>query len=214
MSGFQRMIAIPQEEYIHLTTMQSVHQPWANQMSQLNQQYEQEAVQSKNPYDRLIKQSSTLEEMKQLKEKIRNDLSLGSPKPYRNRALSLYRSLEPNLKITQRGEVVGDDGAVIRDSRVEDLINHAVRDRRRHFTPTGWEFFLKSMKKFNVPKAILGRDTLQEMENDSTPRKRKLQSVERPKKRIKQTLKTPEKLPKRIPKPSTRYPSFDFITDF
>ena len=130
------MIAIPQEECIHLTSMQRLSQPEAQKMSQLAQQYEQQAY-IRDPYKHLVVQGSTLEEMKDLKEKIRQDLSLGTPKPYRNRALSLFRSVEPVIKFNERGELLRDDGQAIEASRAEDLIQHAVRDRRRPFTPTG-----------------------------------------------------------------------------
>ena len=52
----------------------------------------------------------------------------------------------------------------ISQSRVEDLIQHAVRDRRRNMTLTGWSTFLDILREHNIPKSSLNRQTLDEME--------------------------------------------------
>ena len=75
MSGFQRMIAIPQEEYIQLKSVQHVKQPDAQKMVDLTQLYQQQA-QIKDPYEQLMLQGETLDTMKGLKEKMRQELSL------------------------------------------------------------------------------------------------------------------------------------------
>ena len=142
MNSFQRLVALPQEEYLQLSSMQHVNQPMVQHMSQLDKEYHHIPQTSDNPYEQMMKQGSVLEEMKQLKEKIRNEVSLGTPKPYRNRALSLYRSLEPYISLSERGELKDDKQQVYKDSRIEDLIQHAVRDRRRQFTPVAWSSFL------------------------------------------------------------------------
>ena len=135
MSGFQHMIAIPVEQYNQLTSLQHVGRPAEQQkMMQLTRAYDQQARVA-DPTDRLMLQGGTLEEMKDLKEKMRQDLSLGTPKPYRNRALTLFRSLESHVLLTERGELLDEFGEPILHSRVEDLIQHAVRDRRRDFVP-------------------------------------------------------------------------------
>lgn len=206
MSGFQRMIAIPQEEYIQLSSVQRMSQPEAQKMVALSNEYQQQAS-IPDPHKQMILQGSTLEEMKNLKEKIRQDISLGTPKPYRNRALSLFRSLEPTIKFNERGEMYGDDDKPIDYSRAEDLIQHAVRDRRRPFTPTGWGEFLSLLRKHNIPKAMLNRATLDELEmkpkTDKVSRKRKM--VEPP---------FPLTKMERKRRPSSRYPSTEFLKDF
>ena len=210
------MIAIPQEEYIHLTSMQRLSQPEAQKMSQLAQQYEQQAH-IRDPYKHLVVQGSTLEEMKDLKEKIRQDLSLGTPKPYRNRALSLFRSVEPVIKFNERGELLRDDGQAIEASRAEDLIQHAVRDRRRPFTPTGWDEFVSRLKRHNIPRAMLNRATLDELDGRTILKaKRKLLPMTPP------PAKRPSPLPlsalrtvkKKKRRPSLRYPPTEFLKDF
>lgn len=224
MSGFQRMIAIPQEEYYHMFNLQNSRQPLSHQMSQLENQYQQQAVQSKNPYEKMILQGSTLEEMKMVREKLRNDISLGTPKPYRNRALSLYRSIEPFVKFNERGELHDEDDKPIANSRAEDLIQHAVRDRRRQFTPVAWDKFVNVLKKQNIPKSSLNRFTIEEMENDkSNVDNLRTINIKQEKSPEKKSKPTPRKFPSKIPMlksrpkrkhiPSRKY-SKDFLTDF
>ena len=192
---------------------------------ELSRVYDQHAH-FKDPYDRLKLQGGVLEEMKDLKERIRQDLSLGTPKPYRNRALSLYRSLEPHMHFSERGELYDEDGRVMEDSRVEDLVQHAVRDRRRDFVPRAWDTFVGLLKKHNVPRGVLNRATLQEMDAP-TPQPTKVDKrlsymppFKTPK-RLTRSLKrtspqTPQKIRKsqRRVRPSLRYPSPLFLKDF
>ena len=220
------MIAIPQEEYIQLSTLSQVRQPYTHKMMNLEREYEHPAQKS-NPYERMMLQGSVLEEMKSLKERIRNDLSLGTPKPYRNRALSLYRSIEPVIKFNERGELIGDDEKAIQDSRAEDLIQHAVRDHRRPFTPVAWDTFVDLLKKHNVPRSVLSRQTLAEMKTDNmkgaTPKTpsaappKRLRLMKTPKRLI--NIKSPKSLPevkrpKRKRRQSLRYPATDFLLDY
>ena len=163
MSSFQRMIAIPQEEYMSMNALQKVDSPSLQQFSQLENRY----VSDENihdPYRRLVMQSSTLDEMKQLKEQMRNSLSIATPKPYRNRAQALLNSIDSFIRYNEKGEIYSDDNKVIPGSRVEDLINHSVRDRRRNMTPTGWTHFKKLLRDHNIPKTILNRNTLDELD--------------------------------------------------
>lgn len=205
MSSFQRLIAIPQEEYIQLNTMQQVHQPLAQQINNVLNQKQS----FNNPYDEMVKQGSVLEEVKSIKEKIRNELSLGTPKPYRNRALSLYRTIEPHVQFNQRGEMLDANQKPIEDSRAEDLIQHAVRDRRRNFTPTAWKEFLGILKHHNVPKAFLNQQTLDELAMPPTST-----SVTKRKSLLPIPSKETNPMKKRIRKPSSRYPEKDFLTKF
>ena len=232
MSGFQRMIAIPQEEYIQLKSVQHVKQPESQKMVDLTQLYQQQS-QIQDPYEKLMMQGATLDAMKDLKERMRHNLSLGTPKPYRNRALSLYRSIEPHVKFTERGEIYGEDDKPIEHSRAEDLIQHAVRDRRRDFTPVAWDHFVKLLKKHNVPKTVLNRQTIDELENRPvkkhiwkplnfsspavlmpTPHKKtRIQALSSSEKKLRGT-KTKLRRSSRIRTPSLRYPAKDFLKYF
>ena len=156
------MVAIPQEEYTKLTSVQQVRQPMTQQFYNLERQYgEQERIH--DPYQRMVMQSETMENMKDLKERMRQDLTVATPKPYQSRALALYQSLLPYIKFNERGEVSSADGSLIPDSRLEDLVQHAVRDRRRALIPTGWSQFLNLIQSQNVPRSMLNRDTLEEL---------------------------------------------------
>jgi len=161
---FQRLVAIPQEEYVSLSNLRSVQQPMSQYFQNLQRQ-SHEIEQVRDPYERLIKQSEVLDQMKEVKDRIRQSLTVSTPKPYQNRAKALFQSMESFLKFNDRGELIDDTGKVISSSRVEDLIQHAVRDRRRNMTPMGWNQFLDLLRKHNIPKSILNRYTLDEMED-------------------------------------------------
>ena len=168
MSSFQRMIAIPQEEYLALSSFQNVREPLAQHFHKLEERYTAEE-REKDPYRRMVLQSNTLDQMKQVKEQLRNSLTVSTPKPYQSRAKALFQTLDGVLKFNDKGEIYSDDGNLISGSRVEDLIQHAVRDRRRNLTPAGWSDFLTVLRDHNVPKSILNRSTLDEMEEKAAP---------------------------------------------
>jgi len=162
MSQFQQMIAIPQEEYLQLSTVQNARQPLTQQFYNLESRYEKDA-QIGDPYKRLILQSGSLEEMKQLKDQMRHYISVSTPKPYRSRAQALLETVSSFIRFNERGEIYDEDNNIIENTRLEDLIQHAVRDRRRNISPAGWNYFLNLLRKHNTPKSILNRDTLDEM---------------------------------------------------
>lgn len=169
MSQFQRMVAIPQEEYLQMTAVQNVRQPLTQQFYNLESQYNQEAT-IQDPYKRLVLQSQTLDDMKQLKEQMRHYLTLSTPKPYRTRAQALLESISPFLQYNERGEIYDKEHNLIANSRLEDLIQYAVRDRRRrHVNPTGWDNFLSLLLENNIPRSILNRNTISEMEELNKP---------------------------------------------
>lgn len=172
MSQFQRMVAIPQEEYLQLSAVQNVRQPLTQQFYNLENQYNQEA-QVQDPYRRLYLQSSTLDDMKQLKEQMRQYISISTPKPYRNRAQALLENISPFVRFNERGEIYdSQENKIIERSRMEDLIQHAVRDRRRNISPVGWPYFVSLLREHNIPKSILNSSTIEEMErklNETSP---------------------------------------------
>lgn len=214
MSNFQRMVVIPQEEYVQLTAVQNARQPVTQQFYNLENKY-QDSDHIKDPYKRLLIQSETLDEMKELKDQMRNNLTLATPKPYLNRAKALFDSMQLFLKFNQRGELMDKEGNAVTQSRVEDLIQHAVRDRRRNRIPEGWSHFLQLMKEHNVPKTALNRDTLDEMDRQplaSAKQEPMLSSGQRPKLTPKLSPKVSQtRNPKRQRKPTTAY--LEFIKD-
>ena len=167
MNGFDRLVAIPQEEYLALSSLQNAKEPLAQHFYNLESRYQSEAN-IRDPYRRLVLQSNTLDEMKEVKEQLRNSLIIATPKPYQSRANALFQTIESFLRFNDKGEIYSNDGNLISGSRVEDLIQHAVRDRRRNLIPTGWSDFMTILRDHNVPKSILNRDTLDEMDGNMT----------------------------------------------
>lgn len=201
---FQRMMVIPQEEYLQLTSTQQtqqlnsveqVKQPLTQQFYNLESQYKQQGHIT-DPYRKLVHQSETLDAMKALKEKLRQGIVTATPKPYQSRAQSLLQHLDPILKLNERGEMLDGEGQVIPESRVEDLIQHAVRDRRRNFIPVGWNPFLKTIKDNNIPKYMLNRDTLEELESAVLPKAEI-------KKEVKIEVQTPKAMKRAASSPTT-----------
>ena len=81
MSSFQRMVVIPQEEYTQLTTVQNARQPLTQQFYNLESEYKNTGF-IQDPYRKLMLQSETLEDMKELKDKMGSYLTVSTPKPY------------------------------------------------------------------------------------------------------------------------------------
>ena len=197
---FQRLVAIPQEEYLSMSNMKTIHQPLTQHFQNLQKQYTQTG-EVRDPYERLILQSETLDQLKDIKDRIRQSLTVSTPKPYQNRAKALFQSMESFLKFNDRGELIDEAGKVIPSSRVEDLIQHAVRDRRRNMTPLGWDQFRNLLREHNVPKSILNRNTLDEMEDETKPLERKkLTTIKR---RIAQTGEMSSTLKRAIKRENT-----------
>ena len=146
-----------------MNAIQHVKQPLEQQFQHLNRQYT-EAEKIHDPYRRLVFQGEALDEMKELKERMRHYVQVSTPKPYVNRAKALYQNVESLLQFNAKGELMDKENRVISQSRVEDLIQHAVRDRRRNMTPIGWSTFLSILREHNVPKSLLNRQTLDELD--------------------------------------------------
>ena len=168
MNSFQRLIAIPQEQYVSMMNIQKQQGPLGQQMQSLEHRLKEEAN-PKDPYRQLVLQSDVLGQMLNLKEQMRDSISISTPKPYVNRAQALFRNIESFVKFNDKGEIITDTDRVIPHSRIEDLIQHAVRDRRRNIMPTGWNYFIHLLKEHNVPKSLLNRATLDELDGATTP---------------------------------------------
>lgn len=163
MSSFQKLIAIPQEQYAAMMNMQKQQAPLAQHMQSLQYRLKEEEN-PKDPYRQLVMQSDVFGQMLNLKEQMRDSISISTPKPYVNRAQALFRNIESFVKFNDKGEIITNDDRVIPHSRIEDLIQHAVRDRRRNIMPTGWNYFIRLLQEHNVPKSLLNRATLDELD--------------------------------------------------
>ena len=166
--SFQQLVAVPLEQYSQMSSQMRVHQaPLAQKLAQLQSELASAPTVQSNPYDQMMRQGMRLEAVKRTKEQLQNDISLGTPKPYRNRALALYNQIAPTTHFNEKGELVLLDDATspspIVGSRAEDLIQHAVRDRQKQFTPTGWQHFVRQLHKHNIPRMMLNRSTIAEL---------------------------------------------------
>ena len=169
MAQFQRMIVIPQNEYLQMARLQEVKQPLAQQLFTAEQDYQNVDMIS-DPYARVMAQTDSLNKMRALKEEMRNYVSLATPKPYRSRAERLLSVLEPHISWNERGEMIDEKTKrPIEQSQMSDLIQHAVRDRRRKITPAGWNQFLDILRDYNVPQMLLNLPTLDELKRKTAP---------------------------------------------
>ena len=119
----------------------------------------------------MVNQSEVLNEMQDLKVKIRQGIVESTPKPYQTRAKTLFQSLKPFLKFNERGEIFDSENQLISESRLEDLIQHSVRDWRPSIPLEEWTEFRHLLQEHNVPKFTLNRDTSDEMNKASTEKK-------------------------------------------
>ena len=163
MSRFSRMVVLPEEEYRLMKNIQSSHRPLDEQFKRLNTQYE-EQFNIEDPSKQSKLQSHTLEEMKNVKHQMQPQFQAGVPKQYRTRATGLHEFLKSRIQWNERGELLNTDtNQPIANSQIEDLIQHAVRDKRRSIQPAGWEYFIQTLRRLNVPKMVLGDATIHDL---------------------------------------------------
>ena len=167
LSRFGRMIAIPEEEYLQLKSLQELNNPLQNKFLSLSNDYRKQGSIS-DPYVRVQRQGETLNQMINLKDELKKRLVEATPKPYQSRAQSLFQFVANKLNLNEKGELLNADGSVVSGSNIGDLIQHSVRDRRRNMVPPGWQTFLDILRDNNVPRMILNYDTLDEMKPSSS----------------------------------------------
>ena len=155
---FQRMVGIPEDEYQHLKSLRQSNDPLQNKFVTLSSDYNRQGL-IHDPHTRVQRQSETLNEMINIKDVLKQRLLDATPKPYQTRAQTLFQFVANKININERGEVLNADGSVIAGSNIGDLIQHAVRDRRRNMVPEGWKQFLHILRENNVPRMILNYDT-------------------------------------------------------
>jgi len=169
--SYSKMVVIPQEEYVQLTTLQSaqevknIDQPITNQLKELTQK-DMEIQKIKDPYRRMQLAAENIDERRQIRDKLRRFITLSTPRPYRVRAERLFDFIDPHVKFNERGEIIDETtGDVIRNSHIDDLLQYAVRDVRRKLgAPQGWTYFQKILSDQNVPHNIIGGPTVNELD--------------------------------------------------
>lgn len=161
-SRFERMVVIPEQEYNYLKSMQQVNNPLQKHFSSLSNEYTRQHSIA-DPYNRVQQQGETLNELLKIKEDIRNRVIQSTPKPYQTRAQNLLKHIESEVKVNEGGEVLDSSQSPLAGSNITDLIQHAVRDRRRNIQPVGWSYFKDRLKAMNVPQSLLNYETIDEM---------------------------------------------------
>ena len=86
-SRFERMVAIPEEEYHQLKSLQHTSNPLQNKFQSLSSDYQKQGF-INDPYTRVQRQGETLHEMKRVKDELSKRLLSLTPKPYQTRAQS------------------------------------------------------------------------------------------------------------------------------
>lgn len=159
---FQRMYALPEDEYQHLKSLQQTGNPIEKKFLDLSNEYkQQDSIQ--DPTVRVQRQGETLHAMMNIKDDLKDRLIASTPKLYRSRASSLFQFIGNKIGVNDKGELMNNKGSIIAGSNIGDLIQHAVRDRRRNIIPHGWTDFVQVLQENNVPRMILNYDTLEEM---------------------------------------------------
>ena len=217
---FERMVGIPEDEYIHLKSLQQVHNPLQNKFQTLSNEYNQQELIT-NPYTRNQRQAETLSSMINFKDEIRKHLVQVTPRPYQSRAENLFNFLSNKIMINEKGEIIEQNGKVVEGSNISDLIQHAVRDRRRNITPPGWDSFKTLLKDSNAPRMILNYETLEEMHHHvkdpsmTTARIKKSPAIELGHKRTSSAPSELIQFKKQLPSRKRRPPPYldDYILD-
>lgn len=161
-SRFQRMLAIPEHEYNQTRNMEQLLKPLESHTSSLFNTYQQQGNIS-DLHTRVQRQGETLDEIMKMKDRIREDTQQVTPRPFQNRANRLMGYVLDKIGVSEKGELLDSEGKIVEGSNISDLIQHAVRDRRRNYNPEGWDIFRETLRELNVPKSILNYDTLDEI---------------------------------------------------
>ena len=169
-SRFQRMVGIAEDEYEHLKSLQRSNNPLQEKFLSLSNEYQQQGF-IHDPYVRVQRQGETLTQMINIKDELRKRVIEATPKPYQSRVQSLFHFISDKIGVNARGEIYDKDGAVLQGSNISDLVQHAVRDRRRNMTPVGWKVFLNILQDNNALRMILNYETLDEMQAVQKPKK-------------------------------------------
>ena len=159
---FDRMVAIPEEEYSQLRNVRLANDPLQAQFQTLNNEF-RKRDNITDPYVRVQRQGEVLDEMIKIKDLLRQRLIESTPKPYQSRAETLFNFMKDKIHVNDKGELSDASGQSIPGSNIIDLVHHAVRDRRRKIMPSGWSNFVSYLRELNAPKMVMNYDTVDEL---------------------------------------------------
>ena len=73
-----------------------------------------------------------------------------------NRLLDFIKN-NPDINFNERGELIVD-GSTIANSHASNLVNHVLKKSK--VPPIGWNLFKDKLQRMNVPRSLLGVDTV------------------------------------------------------
>ena len=161
-SRFERLVAIPEQEYKFLKNTRQIQQPSQGLFSSLSNDYSRQSF-IQDPYERIQRQGETMNALLKLKDDMRRRIVQSTPKPYQSRAESLLKFIEGQIEVNDKGEILDSERLPLEGSNITDLVQHAVRDRRRNIQPLSWKVFKNRLQDMNVPQSLLNYETLEEM---------------------------------------------------
>ena len=103
-------------------------------------------------------------------KRIPSDVLASLPKNLKskgNRLLDFIKN-SPDINFNERGELIVD-GSTIANSHASDLVNHVLKKSK--VPPIGWNLFEDKLQRMNVPRSLLGVDTV-----DQRPQSRSVDS--------------------------------------
>ena len=150
LSCIDRMIIVSEEEYNQLRSIEQITNPLVSHFQTVTKEHKkQDGIE--NPYSGVHLQVETLNEMMKIKDALRQQHLLElTPKPYENRAESLFNFMKDKVKIGGKSEIHRRDGQLIEGSNIGDLIQDSARNCRRRINPCGWKEFVQYLKLHNV----------------------------------------------------------------
>ncbi|KAG1666620.1 hypothetical protein GQR58_009481 [Nymphon striatum] len=88
---------------------------------------------------------------------ITQDVVKSVPKNFKKKAEILMSKIANDGSINWDGEtgVVSIDGRKLENSHIQDLINDAMRSRKK-ITPQGWKEFYEKLSSLNIPQDLIG----------------------------------------------------------
>ena len=108
----------------------------------------------------LMNAPESREESPEITEKrIPSDVLASLPKNLKskgNRLLDFIKN-DPDINFNERGELIVD-GSTIANSHASDLVNHVLKKSK--VPPIGWNLFKNKLQRMNVPRSLLGVDTV------------------------------------------------------
>ena len=110
-------------------------------------------------YNLMNAPASRDESAENVEKRIPSDVLASLPKNLKskgNRLLDFIKN-DPNINFNERGELIVD-GSTIANSHASDLVNYVLKKSK--VQPIGWNQFKDKLQRMNVPRSLMGVDTV------------------------------------------------------